>query len=121
MTLASAMYLVFKYRQQSKIFIHVRDSFRGLSVKCKCARSEGQSVVPPPCGRMSGNKITSRMLERFMRIMQSRSMPIPRPPAGGIACLSARTKSSSILAIESSSAQAGELLAEKLLPATAGR
>ena len=38
-----------------------------------------------------------------MRIMQSRSMPMPRPPAGGIACLSARTKSSSILAIESSS------------------
>ena len=56
-----------------------------------------------------------------MRIMQSRSMPIPRPPAGGIACLRARTKSSSILAIESSSLLAGELLAEKLLPASAGR
>ena len=34
---------------------------------------------------MSGNKITSRMLERSMRIMHRRSMPMPRPPAGGIA------------------------------------
>ena len=44
------------------------------------------------------------MLGRFIRIMQSRSMPMPSPPAGGIACLRARTKSSSILAIDSSSA-----------------
>ena len=42
-------------------------------------------------------------------------MPMPRPPAGGMACLRARTKSSSILAIDSSSGSPGELAAEKLL------
>ena len=66
-------------------------------------------------GRISGNRITSRMLAWFSRSMQSRSMPTPRPPAGGIACFRARTKSSSILAIESSSFWPASWLAEQLL------
>ena len=56
------------------------------------------------------------MLAWSSRSMQSRSMPMPRPPAGGIACFRARTKSSSILAIESSSFwPASWLLEERFL------
>ena len=54
-------------------------------------------------GRSRGNRITSRIDFLSVSSITSRSMPTPRPPAGGIACRRARTKSWSILAIESSS------------------
>src|ERR1019366_6734379 len=41
------------------------------------------------CGRISGKRITSRMLSAPVSIMTSRSIPIPIPPAGGIPCSSA--------------------------------
>ena len=38
-----------------------------------------------PCsGRSSGKRITSRILVVLVKIMTSRSIPIPSPPAGGI-------------------------------------
>src|SRR5439155_15958292 len=54
-------------------------------------------------GRKSGNRITSRMVWVLVSSMTRRSMPMPSPPAGGMPCFSARTKSSSIFAIDSSS------------------
>ncbi len=44
----------------------------------------------------------------------SRSMPMPSPPAGGMPCRSARMKSWSILAIESSSASPSSCVREQL-------
>ncbi len=37
-----------------------------------------------PCGFMSGNRITSRMLSAPVSIISSRSTPNPIPPAGGM-------------------------------------
>src|SRR6266851_855486 len=45
-------------------------------------------------GRNNGNKITSPIACVSVSSMHSRSMPMPSPPAGGIAWRSARTKSS---------------------------
>ena len=44
-------------------------------------------------GRNTGNKITSRIDRLPVNSITNRSIPTPRPPAGGIACRSARTKS----------------------------
>ena len=44
------------------------------------SRPHGQSAR----GRWIGNRITSRMLGAAVRNITSRSMPIPRPPAGGM-------------------------------------
>src|SRR6266404_7818633 len=47
------------------------------------------------CGRINGNRITSRMLSAPVSIMTRRSIPMPIPPAGGMPCSSASRKSSS--------------------------
>src|SRR5208337_2662586 len=103
-----------KIAPAEQVLVHVDHSFPGLVRRLSPRALVGQlgngsptgspwSAGPGDRGRMSGNRITSRMLGRFIRIMQRRSMPMPSPPAGGMACLRARTKSSSILAIDSSS------------------
>ncbi len=42
-------------------------------------------------GRRSGKRMTSRIDARSAKIIVRRSMPMPSPPAGGMACSSART------------------------------
>src|SRR4051812_25470104 len=46
-----------------------------------------------PCGRMRGNRITSRILSAPVSIISKRSTPIPNPPAGGIPYFKALRKS----------------------------
>jgi len=52
---------------------------------------EGGVSVHSASGRSSGNKITSRIDCRSVITIASRSMPIPLPAAGGMACSRART------------------------------
>src|SRR5205085_365870 len=55
-------------------------------------RSAAAPQIPPGdgqlesshSGRSVGNRITSRMFAVFVRYMNSRSMPIPTPPMGGM-------------------------------------
>src|SRR5437016_13919831 len=49
------------------------------------------------CGRINGNRITSRMLSAPVSIMTRRSIPMPIPPAGGIPCSRPNRNSSSSL------------------------
>ena len=85
-----------------QVLVHVGHSFRGFvrssgfaeqslprSINCGngSPTASPASVSVGLCGRISGNRITSRMLGRFISIMQSRSMPMPRPPAGGMRVL----------------------------------
>jgi len=53
-----------------------------LDVFLHCSRA-------PSSGRSIGKRITSRIDWQFVRSMVNRSMPTPRPPAGGIPCSSA--------------------------------
>ena len=52
-------------------------------------------------GLNSGNRITSRMDSAPVRSMVSRSIPRPKPPAGGMPCSSANKNSSSIFCFSS--------------------
>ena len=65
-----------------------------LSSSCQHFSSAGQ-FSQFHFGFNCGNKITSRLLSCPSNIMQSRSMPMPMPPAGGIPCSRATKKSSS--------------------------
>ena len=56
-----------------------------LAISAVCA---GHSFA---CGRICGNRITSRIDGESVRIMASRSMPTPHPPVGGRPWPSART------------------------------
>ena len=44
----------------------------------------------PASGRSSGKRMTSRIDAAFVSTMTSRSIPMPKPAAGGIPCSSAR-------------------------------
>src|SRR5262249_55786181 len=70
-----------------------------LSISSLCLRV---SVVHFFSGLNSGNRITSRIVVVLVSSITRRSMPTPSPPAGGMPCFSARMKSSSIFAIDSS-------------------
>src|SRR5690348_11135923 len=56
------------------------------------SNSRRRSAIPiSPSGRNSGNRITSRMEPDPVRIIVSRSMPMPSPAAGGMPKHNART------------------------------
>ena len=62
------------------------------------------ATVPAPChffGLSSGNNITSRIDSAPVNNIANRSMPMPKPPAGGIPCSSASKNSSSIFCVSS--------------------
>src|SRR4029453_12061395 len=62
----------------------------------EASATASQKTLPrgQSCGRCSGNRMTSRMLDTSVSSINNRSMPSPSPPAGGIPCSSAVRKSS---------------------------
>ena len=73
---------------------------------------------------MAGTRMTSRIVRRSVSSMTSRSMPMPRPPVGGMPCSRATRKSSSTIGASSSPAcLVGELHLEAapLLPGSLAR
>jgi hypothetical protein len=77
---------------------YARACFRfGSANTQRRSQSDGYSFF----GRSNGNKITSRMDSAPVSSIVSRSIPRPKPPAGGMPCSSASKNSSSIFCFSS--------------------